>query len=103
MGTFGFVSFICLVYTLVLGLALRVAQTEDLDFYQRAIYGVALFLVNVALILMTLHAMISNILESVPEKEEEKAEAAEGKVGTQEEQQGNGKYNKTDEESAGGI
>jgi len=77
--TFGFVSFICLVYTLVLGLALRVAQTEDLDVYQQAIYGVALFLVNMALILMTLHAMLSNFLAKKKTK-------AENKYNTDEEQ-----------------
>lgn len=60
--TFGFISFICLVYTLVLGLALRVAATENLDVYQQAIYSVALLLVNLTLIGLTLWSMLQNVL-----------------------------------------
>merc|ERR1711871_833390 len=66
--TVGFISFICLVYTLVLGLSLRVAETEDLDEYQRLIYSFALLLVNVALFILILWIIYDNINEQASKK-----------------------------------
>merc|ERR1712178_130902 len=48
--------------------SLRVAETEDLDEYQRLIYSFALLLVNVALFILILWIIYDNINEQASKK-----------------------------------
>merc|ERR1711865_1230898 len=59
--TFSFMSFICLVFTLVLGLALKVAKAEMLSAADVMGFGLVMLVVNVQVIAMLLQVLFEKM------------------------------------------
>merc|ERR1711871_441743 len=59
--TFSFISFICLVFSLVLGLALKYAETDKTTIYMRVVFALLMLTVNILMMFMLITVLLEKL------------------------------------------